>query len=230
MRLYVKHCPIACPDRRRVLEEYLTARGFTDVKWVTKYPVSHPFVQWLHARLGKHLSPSCISGLVKHLEACLDLVNDPTVDSAILCDDDVVFLKDWKEKLQIPQGAPFVNVSVGVNYQVYPDGQLRQLNNNGGCEAVWMTKEFARVVLRNVDARAGIDHVYFALVRALGFPLLCSPIAQQTSSLEPRKSSLEISEKYQPPRPWYEYVSDFKPTRLDYVSLWNESQIPRDDS
>lgn len=230
MRLYVKHCPIACPDRRRVLEQHLKDRGFTDVVWITKYPVTHPFVQWLHARLGKYLSPSCISGLVKNLESCKALVDDPTVDSALFCDDDAVFIKDWKEKMKIPQGIPFVNVSVGVCFHLLPDGKLVQLQNNGGCEVIWMTKDFARLVIENVDGRSGIDHVYYAILKALGYPLLCSPVAQQTSILEPKKSSLENSEKYQPPQSWLDYVNNFKPTGLNYVSLWNESGYVREDS
>jgi len=230
MRIYVKHCPTACPERRPILERHLKERGFTDVHWITGYPVNHPFVQWLHRRLGAHLSPSCISGLVKNLESCKALVEDPTVDSAFFCDDDAVFIKDWRTKFQLQPRLPFINASIGVNFHVFPDGVLRQMNNNGGCEVVWFNKDFARVVLQNVDARAGIDHVYFALVRALGFPLLCSPIAQQTSILQPKASSLENSSKYQPPEPWFEYVSNFKPTGLDYSALWNESKIPRDDS
>lgn len=230
MRLYVKHCPKACPERRPVLEAHLKDRGFTDVKWITGYPVTHPFVQWLHTRLGQYLSPSCISGLVKNLESCKALVDDPTVDSALFCDDDAVFIKDWESNIQIPQGIPFVNMSVGVNFHILPDGQLSQLNNNGGCEVIWMTKDFARVVLENVDGRSGIDHVYFALLRALGLPLLCSPIAQQTSILSPNKTSLENSEKYQPAESWNDFVSNFKPTGLNYLVLWNESGYTREDS
>jgi hypothetical protein len=74
MRVYVKHCPNSCPQRRKLIEDHLTSRGFTDVKWITDYPRNHPFVVWLHRRLGKELSSSNISGVVKQLEACKDLV------------------------------------------------------------------------------------------------------------------------------------------------------------
>lgn len=230
MRLYVKHCPISCPERRPVLEKHLKDRGFTDVVWITKYPVNHPFVQWLHKRLGQYLSPSCISGLVKNLESCKALVDDPNIDSAMFCDDDAVFIKDWEKKMQVPQGIPFVNMSVGINFDILPDGRLRQLGNNGGCEVVWMTKDFARIIIDNVDARSGIDHVMFGLVRTIGCPLICSPIAQQTSVLEPRKSSLENSDKYQPVESWNVFVNNFKPTRLKYLDLWNESGYTREDA
>jgi hypothetical protein len=117
--------------------------------------------------------------------------------------------------MQIPPGVPFVNMCVGTNFHILPDGQLRQLNNNGGCEVVWMNKSFARVILDNVDARAGIDHVYFALIRDLGYPLLCSPIAQQTSILEPKKSSFIHEPDCVAKQTWVEYINNFKRTGLD---------------
>jgi hypothetical protein len=207
------------------MERHLASRGFTDVRWITEYPVSHPFVVWLHEKLGKELSISCISGLVKNLEACKDLLDDPNVESALMCDDDVVFVKDWKEKMQIPEGIPFVNTSVGINFSMLPDGKLRQINNNGGCEVIWMNKEFAKTVLDNVDGRAGIDHVYFALLREMRFPLICSPIAQQTSLLCPKSSSLTPSNTRQT---WMEYLNNFKKTGLVYSDLWKQSNISRD--
>lgn len=227
MRLYVKHCPEACPERRAILEEHLADRGFTDVKWITKYPVDHPFIQWLHKRLGQHLSPECISGLVKNLEACQDLADDPTLDGAMFCDDDAVFIKDWADKIVIPAGIPFVNMSIGVNFHLLPTGGLRHIQNNGGCEVIWMSKQFAQMVVNNTDGRSGIDHVYFGLIRHIGADLVCSPIAQQTSLLQPRKGSLPNISKYQPDDPWHVFVNKFKPTGLVYSDLWYESGIVR---
>jgi hypothetical protein len=226
MRLYVKHCPLNCADRRPILEQHLKDRGLTDVKWITGYPADHPFVQWLYVRLDKYCPPTLISGIVKSFVALEDFVNDPTIDSALFCDDDVVFIKDWKEKMQIPVGIPFVNMSIGVNFNILPDGRPRQLQNNGGCELVWLTKDFARFILKNVDSRESMDHVIFAMVRFLGFPLVCSPIAQQTSLLT-KKSSLDHNLKNT--GDWIDYVLNFKPTGLDYTELWNESGIIRED-
>ena len=229
MRLYVKHCPLACPQRRPLAEKHLKDRGFTDVKWITCYPVDHPFVQWLHVRLGEYTSPPAISGLIKNLEAFKDLAEDPTISSAMFCDDDAVFIKDWKTKMDLPDGIPFVNLSVGVNFEILPDGKLRQLQNNGGCEVFWASRDFARFVTRNVDARFGLDHVFFAMMHFFRFPVLCSPIAQQTSILEPRPPSIETASKYTPTETWDSYVVNFKPTGLDYTQLWNESGIAREE-
>jgi hypothetical protein len=164
------------------------------------------------------------------MEGLQHFVNDPTVTEALFCDDDVVFIRDWKTKFKTYPGIPFINASVGVNFSILPDGELRQLNNNGGCEAVWMTKPFAQFILNNVDARGGLDHVYFGLVRHAGLPLLCSPVAQQTSLLHSKRGRLPNTGEYQPELPWHEFVNSFKPTGLVYSELWNESGIARDDS
>jgi hypothetical protein len=222
MRLYVKHCPEACPERRPLLEQHLKERGFTDVHWVTEFSVNNPFVPWVFTRLGKRLSLAGVSGLVGTLEALQRFVDDPTINSAMFCDDDVVFIKDWEQKLNIPPGIPFINASVGVNFHILPDGCLQQLGNNGGCEVAWMTKDFARVVLDNVDVRSGLDHVFFALLRMFNIPLLCSPVAQQTSILLPKKPVIEHVEKPHE-ETWSDFLIHFKPTGIKYLDLWNES-------
>ena len=232
VRVYVAHCPIRCPDRRTVLENNLKSRGFHDVVWVTTYPVSHPMVPWLHTRLGKHLTLGGISGLLKHLEATKMFVEDPTApDGAIFCDDDTLFVKNWKEGIdQIPPGAPFVNLSVGVNFHFLPDAKPRIITmNNGGCEAYWKSKDLCRYILANVDGRCGMDHVRFAMMNNLGLPTFCIPIAQQTSLLSGTSSAANPTEQtiYEP---WDQFIRHFKPTGLSYEKLWNESGIARDDA
>ena len=67
-KLYVLHCPVSCGHRRPVLEEHLKTRGFTDVEWITDYSTEHPYVKWLHSRLGGTTSLAHISGIVKGYE------------------------------------------------------------------------------------------------------------------------------------------------------------------
>jgi hypothetical protein len=231
-RIYVAHCPSYCPERRPVLEENLKSRGFKDVVWVTGYPANHPFVQWLQKRLGGHLTYGGISGLVKHLEAMRMFINDPTApDGAIFCDDDSLFVKNWEEAIrQIPPNFPYVNLSVGVNFHFLPDAKPRQiLYNNGGCDAMWKSKEFCRYVLDNIDARAGMDHVYFGMMNYLGHPTVCIPITQQTSLITGKAATPHDNDfvKYQE---WDYFVRNFKPTGVSYEALWNESGIARDDA
>jgi hypothetical protein len=226
VRAYVAHCPSWEPERRPFLEENLKWTGFDDVVWVTTYPANDPFVLWLTQELGNYLSKEGISGLVKHLEMAKMFIDDPAYgedDGAIFCDDDVVFTKNWKSAVeQIPAGFPFVNLSVGIHYNLLPNGQPLQLGaNNGGCEVFWATKKFCRIFLDNVDARVGADHVFCGLLKYVGIPLYCIPVAQQTSPLIGRRPVDPASYKdYE--LNWFEFVKQFKPTGLVYEELWKK--------
>ena len=232
VRVYVTHCPIYCPERKPIIEENLKSRGFTDIVWTTKYSTSHPMVQWLHKRLGGHLTYGGISGLLKYMEALKMFVEDPTSpDGAIFCDDDTVFVKNWKDAIdQIPPNCPYVNLSVGVNFHFLPDAKPRIIDmNNGGNEAHWKSKEFCKFILANTDGRAGMDHVHLGMMNYLRLRTLCIPVAQQTSLLC-GKASTSHDHEFTIYQPWYIFVQQFKPTGLSYEELWNESGITREDS
>lgn len=215
--MYVKHCPISCPERREKVEKHLCSRGVTDLIWMTDFPKDHPFVTWLHDRLEVQSGPAFTSGLVKTLEAFRHLVHSGE-KAAFFVDDDVVLVKHWN-KVPIPN-FPFVNMSVGVNFNMLPDGIPRYVHNNGGCEMIYVTREFAQLILDNVDARQTIDIVYHALVMYSNFPLVCVPVAQQTSLLEPKNSSLGASGIS---HNWIHYIRNFKPTGIRYEDLRNAS-------
>jgi hypothetical protein len=231
-RIYVIHCPAYCPERRPIIEQNLKSRGFEEIVWVTGYPASHPFVRWMHTRLGRYLNYGSISGLVKHLEAMKMFIEDPNApEGAIFCDDDSLFVKNWRDAIQqIPPNFPYVNLSVGVNFHFLPDAQARQIvYNNGGCDAMWKSKDFCKFVLENIDARMGMDHVYFGMMTYLGHPTICIPIAQQTSLLTGKAATPHDNDcvKYQD---WNYFVRNFKPTGISYEDLWNESKLTRDDT
>ena len=223
--MYVKHCPVSCPERQKRVEQHLMSRGVRDLTWMTDFPKDHPFVIWLQQKLNIKSGLAFTSGLVKTLESFRHLVRSDK-KAAFFVDDDVVLVKDWN-KAPIPD-FPFVNMSVGVNFSMLPDGKPRIIGNNGGCEMVYVTREFAQLVLDNVDARQTIDIVIHALVMHSKFPLVCVPVAQQTSIIEPKSSSLGSSSNLQN---WIEYIRNFKPTGVRYEDLRNESGFfARDDA
>jgi hypothetical protein len=218
-RLYICHCPVVCGHRRSVLEEHLNKRGFDDVRWITDYSVDHPFVKWLHKRLGGTTRIAHISGLVKNLEMFLDVVNDTTDETQFWqCNDDVVFIKNWD--VDIPKNLEYVNLSVGVSFHILPDGTPRIIGNNGGAEVFSFSRKFARLVLDNVDTRQTIDIILHGLLLHISHPLVCIPIAQQTSLLEPENSTLKYDETLPA---WIPFVESFKPTGIKYEDLRNES-------
>ena len=232
VRVYVAHCPVYCPDRRPIIEQNLKSRGFTDIVWVTSYPVSHPIVPWLHKRLGGHLTLGGISCLIKHLEAMrMFILDTKSPDGAIFCDDDTLFIRNWRDALlHIRPNWPYVNLSVGVNFHYLPDAKPRVIQlNNGGNEAHWKSKEFCKFVLANVDARAGMDHVHMGMMNHLRVPCICVPVAQQTSLLC-GKASTSHDHEFTIYEPWYIFVQQLKPTGISYEDLWNESGIAREDA
>lgn len=224
-KLYIIHCPVSCGQRRPVLEEHLKKRGFTDVEWVTDYSAEHPYVKWLHKRLGGTLSH--ISGLVKGMEMYRKVLRDKGPDKWFWKgDDDIVFIKNWN--VPLPKNLIYVSMCVGVNFHVLPDAEPQYIGNNGGAEVFCFTREFAKIALDNVDTRQTGDVIIHGLLHHMGHPLVCIPVAQQTSLLEPKASSLKFDETL---TPWIPFVENFKPTGIKYEDLRNESGFfARDDA
>jgi len=214
--LYIKHCPETCQPRRVSLEKHLASRNVKNHIWVTNFSKNDPYVIWIHNKLDVKTNIAFTSGLVKTLETLRNFVRT-NEKSAFFADDDVVLVKNW-DSVPIPE-LPYVNMSVGVNFSMLPDCKPRVVGNNGGCELVYMTREFAQYILDNVDTRQTIDIVIHGLVRHAGFPLVCVPVAQQTSLLEPKNSSLGDSGMNN----WVQFVQNFKPTGVRYEELRNES-------
>jgi len=83
-------------------------------------------------------------------------------------------------------------------------------------------------MLDNIDTRQTFDIVIHGLLRHMGHPLVCIPVAQQTSLLEPKQSTLKFDETL---TPWVQFVQNFKPTCIKYEDLRNESGFfARDDA
>jgi hypothetical protein len=83
-------------------------------------------------------------------------------------------------------------------------------------------------MLDNVDTRQSSDIVIHGFLNHIRHPLVCIPVAHQTSLLEPRKSTLEVDQTLMP---WVQFVQNFKPTGIKYEDLRNESGFfARDDA
>ena len=176
----------------------------------------------MHQRLGGKGSPAHVSGLVKGLEMFRRVVHDKSSTKWFWRgDDDIRIVKNWDKIQHVPdERLMFVNLSVGVNFHMLPDGKPRYIGNNGGAELTCFTREFAQLVLDNIDTRQSGDILIHALLHHIGHPLVCVPIAQQTSLLEPRNSTLVVDTTLQN---WVEFVQNFKPTGVRYEDLRNES-------
>jgi hypothetical protein len=221
-KLFILHCPVSCGHRRTGLEKHLKDRGFTDVEWITDFSTEHPYVQWLHKRLGEQVSLAHISGLVKGLEMFRKVTkNTSNTKWFWKGDDDIRFIKNWNTIQHVPdERLMYINLSVGVNFSLLPDGKPRVIGNNGGAEVFCFTREFAQLILDNVDIRQSADIIIHALLNHIGHPLVCVPVAHQTSLLEPKTSTLVVNNNLMP---WIEFIKHFKPTGVRYEDLRNES-------
>jgi hypothetical protein len=228
MRLYVKHCPFACPERRPILEKHLEERGFTDVVWVTDYSKHHQFVHWLHEKFNKSLHIEGISGLVKLYECILMFLEDESAgDHAIFCDDDVVFIDGAKDAINSVVNYPFINLSIGIWFNMLPRKDLILNNtwNNGGSEAVLMRRDFCEFLIKNFDMRRGMDIVFGAIIYHNNLKLYMLPLAQQTSLIT-RATNCNDPTSFED---WTEFFVSYTPTGISYLDLWKESGMPKED-
>ena len=226
-KLYLLHCPVSCGQRRPLLEEHLKKRGIDNVEWITDYSTEHPYVIWLHSRLGGTTSLAHISGIVKGYEMFRRVARDKGSDKWFWKgDDDIVFIKNWN--VPLPENLMYVNMSIGVNFHILPDARPQYIGNNGGAEVFCFTREFAQLMLDNIDTRQTFDIVIHGLLNYIRHPIACIPVAQQTSLLEPKQSTLEVDHTL---THWVEFIQKFKPTGIKYEDLRNESGFfARDDA
>jgi hypothetical protein len=212
--IFVKHCPTLCSDRKEFLTKHLEERleetGIKDVRWIEDYNWDDPFVQWLNIKLKLPYGPKLTSNFVKTLIMFKQMVDD-NIEDAILLDDDVTFHKDWKELFEeIPDEVAkntYINLSTSPFFHLKPQkGQVYQLPNNGGCEAIWVTKGFAKGILENLNMEEAVDIVYHGYLLSQRKPILNVPICHQTSDLE-KVSSLDHDTRVS--KNWVAYVQNY---------------------
>jgi hypothetical protein len=158
----------------------------------------------------------------------LMFIEDETAgDRAIFCDDDVVFIDGAKDAINSADFYPFINLSVGICFQIYPTKQVIENDtwNNGGAEAVMISRDYCKFLIQNFDLRAGIDHVLAAPLYHRSLKLYMIPIAHQTSILTKVTNFNDpISKEI-----WTDFVLKYIPTGINYLELWKESGLPRED-
>lgn len=200
--VYVKHCPHLAPERKVFLGEHLKERvPIEDVRWLEDYNHDHPFVEWLNAKYNLPYGPKLTSNLVKSLFVMKQMV-DEGIESVLHIDDDVTFRGDWVKYFEsIPDDIAkigFLNLGTSPFFNLKPVlGELYKLPNNGGCECMWWSLDFAKNFLENLNFEEATDIVLFGYMTSVNQPMLNMPLCHQTSDLirvstldhETRKSS-----------------------------------------
>ncbi len=223
MKYYIVH---GVPSRRERLETHLRERGvhdyFEDVIWVTDFPHDDPFVHWIQYTVARNVSKKALSGFIKFCTVLRMFLADETNEYAVSSDDDVVFIKEWKERLEDADTDKFFTcLALGVNFHMLPDGKTKFTGNIGGCECIMISKKFAKFFLDNIDFRQATDIVISGMLLHHKLPLEITPICQQTSFLENNTSTIEHGEtKYE--TDWITFVTTYTPSGLSYFELLSE--------
>lgn len=222
---FVKHCPNLAPERKVFLEQHLKERvPIKDIRWVEDYNHDDLFVQWLNVKLNLPYGPKLTSNFVKSLFMMKQMV-DENIDCALHIDDDVVFYRDWEKILdsipdEIEQNG-YINLGTSPFFNLQPKlRHVYRLSNSGGGEVCWMSGDFAKLFLNNLNMSEAPDIVVFGILHSMQKSILNIPIAHQTSNIE-RMSTVDHDTRKS--SNWVEYVKNYKSLpKIDFNKLLEE--------
>jgi len=223
--IFVKHCPNLNPERKVFLQEHFKERcPEMDIRWTEGFNYDDVYIQWFNYKMKLPYGPKLTSNLIKGLEQLKTMV-DENIESAFIMDDDVTLHKDWKAILESvdPQNLMFMNLGTSLFQPVKPEvGKIHILQNNGGCEMLWCTKEFAKMFLDNLNLDEAADIVWHGFLYSIGHPIPCVPIAHQTSMLVAETSLDHDTRKS---KDWVRFVGNYKNSKkITYQSILQEFQ------
>ena len=207
MKFYVIHYT-KNTDRRVQLEKQLKDFDIVDVEWITEYDKEDPIVEKIKKFTKSPLSPTSISCSLKHYTAMEKMIRE-NIHEAVILEDDVVFLEEFRSvKMYHPSGVLRLGLGVAVLDAKIPPASsttVWQVPNPGGSEATWVTQQFARVALKNVNFDNTIDMIQCALLKhffneKLRLVITC----YQTSLTEPT-----IEQQENPDLSWADYCNNF---------------------
>lgn len=221
--LFVKHCPKLNPERKEFLARHLKERvPIEDVRWIEDYNHDHPFVEFVNRFLKLSYGCKLTSNMIKILHMWKIMV-DENIESAFLCDDDVLFNKNWLEVFEITpeiSGVKFINLGTSLFVETIPD-KLNQISNMGGCEVIWCNIEFARGFLENLNLQEAADIILHGYLYSISHPIVNLPVCRQTSILEARTSLDHDTRKHN--IHWSQFVQNYKHLpKVSYSTILKE--------
>jgi hypothetical protein len=166
MKFYVIHYS-KNTDRRAQLEKQLKDFDIVDVEWITEYDKEDPIIEKIKKITNSPLSLAMISCSMKHYIAMEKMVKED-IPEAVILEDDVVFLEEFRSaQMYHPCGLLRLGPGVGIleKNQPRPSSEnIYVINNPGGSEATWMSKEFAKVAVNNANFDNTIDIIQCAVL------------------------------------------------------------------
>ena len=225
--IFIKHCPNLSPERKIFLSKHLEERvPIKDVRWEEDYNHTHLFVNWINNKLKLPYGLKLTSNIIKTIMSWKTMIEE-NIESAIFMDDDVVFHKDW---VSIFESIPdidqdcFLNLGISPFYDIQPEhGKVYQLNNNAGCEATWMSLNFVKKIMKNLNIHHAGDIILHGYVHSINKPILCVPICHQTSMVV-RTTSLEHESR--DTMHWVTYIQKYSEIpKLNFDEIFKDYEI-----
>lgn len=237
--LFISHCPNLSPERKEFLGPYLKERvDIKDIRYFEDYNHDHPFVEWLHYVKKPPFGPKLLSCIVKMWYKCKTMV-DENIESALFMDDDVVFIKNWREILESVEIENALFINLGTPYSETLAKPMKntiyQLGNNGGCEVCYVSLQFAKLLLTHFSFLHAPDTVAFGILVEVKYPLLCVPIGFQTSGVC-KSTTLDQHTNSNTMQDWKYIVNNYSTlkhenfyTLLDEYELYTELKKKKED-
>jgi hypothetical protein len=223
--LFVKHSPDLSPERKVFLSEHLKERvPIKNIIWFEDYNHDHPFIAWVNTKLQLPYGLKLTSNTVRMLLTFKRII-DEKIDCALLIDDDVVFHKNWLEILEsIPseiENNGFINLGTPHFFNVIPQkGNVYRLPNNGGCEGVWVSYDFAVKFMTNLNLHQAADIILHGFMLSQDKPILNIPICHQTSQIEKFTTLDHDTRKTDN---WITYINEYKHLpKVNFFALLKE--------
>jgi hypothetical protein len=204
MKVYIiHHAPLV--ERRVILESELKRVGLDDVEWVTTFPPEHPLIQKVRDLTGTRIPNGYISINLKHYDAMSRMVRD-NIPEALIFEDDVIF-SEFFDVSKIPREFSYVKLGKGVDDMGLTLGDKPIIiGNNGGAEACYMKRLFARDFIENIDIMWTIETEEHAYLFNNQIPLVCVPMCYQkfiSSVSEPKDYGIT----------WVQYIRNYSTSK-----------------
>lgn len=209
MKYYVIHDP-SLTDRKKNLEKEFKKFDIHSVEWITTFPKED--LKKIKEVSGTYMPLGYVSCNMKHYDAMNRMVRD-NVPEAIIFEDDVI-ISDFFNENKIPREIPYVKLGKGPPDVELPIGNSPIIfGNNGGSEAYYVKRMFARDFLNNLDLGWTIDVEIHAYLISCGIPLICVPMCYQEY-----KTSVNEDKKY--PITWQQYMTNYQTSPKRSFDEW----------
>lgn len=207
MRVFVIHYP-KCVERKQSLLKQFQEFDI-EAEWVEHWNKEDPFVSKVKEYTKSPLPLGHLSAFLKRLWVYQKMI-DEDIKEAIIFEDDVVLSPEFKNFKTGPSQLDYLRLGIGIQVNLEKlertCAKLYRLINPGGGEAVWVTQNFAKKFLDDLNFDYAHDIVEYGF---LGGAIYGYPLCHQTSLLDEQTSVCESSTTEDTKR-WIAYVNSYE--------------------